>query len=127
MGDLTAHFSRREFVCRGNDCCNQSAPISLQLVDALEMLREAVERPLIVASGFRCRKHNATVGGASNSQHTFGLAADIIVPRDMDIEVMIALAKLIPAFATGGIGRYGGFVHLDIRTGGPARWSGGLD
>ncbi len=49
------------------------------LVDnILDPLREAFGRPIVVTSGFRCRRLNAEVGGARNSQHLRGQAADII-------------------------------------------------
>lgn len=45
----------------------------------LDPLREKVGRPVIVNCAYRCRKLNTAVGGASNSQHLTGLAADIHV------------------------------------------------
>ena len=43
----------------------------------LDPLREAWGAPIIVTSGYRCPQLNRTVGGAINSQHTKGQAADI--------------------------------------------------
>jgi len=48
------------------------------LVDnVLDPLRKLFGEPIIVNSGFRCTKLNKLVGGAKNSQHTKGMAADI--------------------------------------------------
>lgn len=48
------------------------------LVDnVLDPLREAWGEPIIVNSGFRCEALNKAVGGAPNSQHKTGEAADI--------------------------------------------------
>ncbi len=48
------------------------------LVDnVLEPLRVHMGRPLIVTSGFRCKKLNKAVGGSSTSQHCTGEAVDI--------------------------------------------------
>jgi zinc D-Ala-D-Ala carboxypeptidase len=45
----------------------------------LEALRHALgDNPLIVTSGFRSRACNSAVGGASNSQHLYGTAADLV-------------------------------------------------
>lgn len=48
------------------------------LVDrVLDPLREAWGRPLRVSSGYRCPALNRLVGGAANSHHLRGMAADI--------------------------------------------------
>jgi len=48
------------------------------LVDKiLDPAREALGVPIIVNSGFRSKKVNKAIGGASTSQHTKGEAADI--------------------------------------------------
>ena len=44
----------------------------------LDKLRDGWGRPIIVTSGYRCKELNAAVGGARNSQHLRGRAADII-------------------------------------------------
>lgn len=49
-----------------------------KLVDnVLDPLREWYGKPIIVNSGYRCEALNKAVGGASNSQHKSGEAADI--------------------------------------------------
>ena len=45
--------------------------------EVLDPAREALGKPVVVNSGFRCPLHNKTVGGACNSQHVKGEAADI--------------------------------------------------
>lgn len=42
----------------------------------LDPLREAVGHPIIINSGYRCRKLNSILWGARNSAHMYGLAAD---------------------------------------------------
>ncbi|HWB64784.1 MAG TPA: D-Ala-D-Ala carboxypeptidase family metallohydrolase [Chitinophagales bacterium] len=57
----------------------------------LEPLRAAISKkmgkdtPVIVTSGYRCLRTNRAIGGADNSQHTRGQAADTHVPG-MSIE-----------------------------------------
>ncbi len=48
----------------------------------LDPLREAYGKPIIVTSGYRCEKLNRAVGGAANSQHVKGEAADIRSVQD---------------------------------------------
>lgn len=43
----------------------------------LDPLRQAYGKPIIVTSGYRCKALNSAIGGASNSQHLYGQAADI--------------------------------------------------
>lgn len=43
----------------------------------LDPLRNALGKPIIVTSGYRCPKLNKAVGGAASSQHMKGQAADI--------------------------------------------------
>lgn len=43
----------------------------------LQPLRDAVGQPITITSGYRCRRTNILCGGAQNSLHLLGLAADI--------------------------------------------------
>lgn len=64
------------------------------LVDnILDPLREAFGRPIVVTSGFRCRRLNAEVGGARNSQHLRGQAADIIAGSRDENRRLFQLAR----------------------------------
>jgi len=123
--NLSTNFTRKEFRCKGRDCCGNSAPINQKLVDALQELRDLVGVPLKVLSGFRCNKYNRSkeVGSKDGSQHTLGNAADIAVPKGYSVDDFAAAAEMVDAFHWGGIGRYysKGFIHLDVRQG-PARW-----
>jgi len=128
MGDLSPHFSRHEFECHGNNCCDHSAPINPDLIQALEHLRDLLSKnnglheiPILILSGFRCQKHNELIGSFPKSQHTLGLAADIIAPPFSPLTIAL-IANYTPWFSNGGIGAYDSFVHLDIRHDGPARW-----
>lgn len=48
------------------------------LVDnVLDPLREIIDMPIYINSGYRCGRLNRAVGGSNNSQHMRGLAADI--------------------------------------------------
>ena len=44
----------------------------------LQHLRDALGTPLKINSGYRCPSLNKAIGGAANSQHVTGQAADII-------------------------------------------------
>lgn len=128
MGDLSKHFSRHEFRCRGVGCCGGSGAVDERLIVALEELwrRCCVETgvhrvSVMVNSGFRCERHNREVGGSENSEHCVGHAADIRCDA-MSAVVMADLAERVEGFREGGVGRYDDFVHVDVRRSGPARW-----
>lgn len=122
MGDLSAHFDSSEFRCRDGS----ETAIDSRLIEMLEQLRFALGgHPIIVTSGYRSPSYNAKVGGARNSYHLRGMAADIQVKGKAPDEVYAAAERLFPA--TGGLGLYerasGGWVHIDSRQH-RARWKG---
>ena len=122
QGWISEHFRYHEFAC---PCCGVSA-VRMRLVDALERLRtKCGNRPITVTSGFRCANWNKIVGGVPASRHCVGEAADIVVAGLHPLEVA-EIAERIEPFSHGGIGTYPdrGFVHVDVRHGGPARWTG---
>lgn len=85
--------------------------------DILEPLRNSVGRPIFVTSGYRSLALNAAVNGANPSDHTLGLAADIVSPPlsvDNLARAVKALAPYVPLkqciveFPERG----GGWVHV---------------
>lgn len=51
--------------------------LMLLIVNILQPLRTALKTPVIVSSGYRCKRLNDYVKGAANSGHLRGTAADI--------------------------------------------------
>lgn len=47
-------------------------------VNILQPLRDALGTPVNINSGYRCPSLNRSIGGATNSQHMTGQAADIV-------------------------------------------------
>ena len=119
VGDLTKNFNRSEFACKGANCCGHSAPVSMRLVYNLQALRTLIGQPLAINSGFRCNKHNKAVGGAQNSQHIYGTAADIATPKGWTAKQLYDLAESLMLF--DGIGIYDWGIHVDVR-GTKTRW-----
>ena len=72
------HFSFNEFVCKcyGRYSACQGIWIARVHLQRLEAYRTHVGSVTIV-SGCRCYGHNRAVGGASSSQHQFGVASDV--------------------------------------------------
>lgn len=108
---LSPNFTVKEFACHdGSD----QVLIDLDLVAILQAMRDQLGAPITITSGYRTLSHNAAVGGAANSFHTKGQAADIVVSGKATAEVA-ACAETAGAL---GVLRYitDGFVHVDTRT-----------
>lgn len=107
MGNISLHFSKKEFEC---PCCSKYIKNN-SLVYLLEAIREHFRKPVYITSGTRCLKHNTEVGGAEDSKHLYGQAADIVVDG-IDSEAVYTYANKINKF--GGLGRYDSFTHIDV-------------
>jgi len=121
---MTEHFNREEFRSKDGAHFPYEAQQNLQvLAEQLEVLREHFNLPIDINSGYRSKKHNAAVGGAENSQHLLGKAADVVIEGISPDDVADAIEFLIDnkMMKQGGLGRYTTFTHYDIR-GKKARW-----
>lgn len=120
---LTEHFDLSEFVIsqeaarRGID--NTPPPEVIEnlylLAMALEEVRARLGRPIVISSGYRSPALNAAVGGAPNSAHVLGYAADLTCPGfGAPLSVCKAIATL-PGFRYDQvIHEFGGWCHLSI-------------
>ena len=61
--------------------------------NVLDPLRFKFGKPIYVNSGFRCAMLNELIGGARNSQHMDGKAADITSGNKKDNKVIFDLAQ----------------------------------
>ena len=122
MGDLTRHFSAREFTCAGctedKPCGRTQIPPAASLLEILEIVRRHYGQPVTINSGYRCEEHNATLPNSSpRSQHTRSRAADFWV-KDVSSDEVYAW---LHSWHRGGLGQYPGRTHVDTRPG-YARW-----
>lgn len=113
---LSTNFNSSEFDCHGSGCCS-STLVDDKLVTYLQQIREHFGKPVNISSGYRCTTHNKNVGGATNSRHAKGQAADIYITGISPAEI----AKYAESIGILGIGLYetnsdGFFVHIDTRT-----------
>jgi uncharacterized protein YcbK (DUF882 family) len=120
MTRLSEHFSSQEFACK---CGCGSDGIDPSMIVLLEWLRaEMGGRAVAVNSGVRCPAYNAQIGGAFNSQHLFGRAADVVV-SGVSPDVVADFFDDCGVSDQIGLGRYDTFTHVDVR-GTRARWDG---
>ena len=126
---MTKNFNIEEFQCKGNlKGCDCQMPDDVynniqELAENLQIVRDMLQEPIKINSGWRCEEYNRKIKGAKRSQHLLGKAADIRIKDLTPDEVANAIDKLQEGgfIKKGGLGRYNSFTHYDIR-GRKARW-----
>jgi zinc D-Ala-D-Ala carboxypeptidase len=127
IGGPSAHLSWLELACHDGTPypAEWRASRAVLLAEVFERVRAHWGKPITVASGFRTRTYNQSIGGARGSQHCEGRALDLRPPAGVPIgEFYRRIAEHADAWGVVGLGRYRTFVHVDIRPGRRARWSG---
>lgn len=115
---LSKNFTVKEFACfDGTD----TVFVSLALVNLLQKIRDHFGKAVIINSAYRTEAHNKAIGGATYSQHKYGLAADIHINGVTPKEIAAYVETLLPS--SGGIGIYKSFTHVDVRRV-KSRWNG---
>ena len=123
---ITDNFRLHEFRCKdGTDVPEELMDNVRLLCENLQVLRDHIQKPIRVISGYRSPKYNRRIGGARRSQHMTAKAADIKVSGMSPKEVKDVIVDLIKQgkMHSGGIGLYTTFTHYDVR-GRNARWYG---
>ena len=113
---ISPHFNLSEFAC---PCCHK-VMLHPRLLAKLVELRNILERPVYITSGYRCFVYNQKVGGVVNSYHLIGLAADIKV-KNINLVKLLSYAEEID-FAGIGFYEKKDFLHLDVRPTKRTRW-----
>jgi len=95
----------------------------IDLAEQLQILRDYVDKPIQINSGYRSPEYNKKIGGASRSMHKEGKAGDIVIKGMTPGEVYNTIEKLISQgeMTEGGLGLYKTFIHYDIGYNGQKR------
>ena len=132
MGNLTEHYSTDELRCQcGCGLGEEPGHYEPSWLEFLELRRRILNRPSVITSGFRCKRHNQAVGGVDNSAHLRGAVDERVEGGWMRWESLLAtvLAFCVDEgemeeteaariygrmrFHGGGIGVAKTFVHVD--------------
>ena len=110
---ITRNFTSDEMACA---CCGK-ADMDEEFMKVLQSIRDEMQRPLKITSGYRCQKHNEQVSHTGKSgPHTYAKAADILI-SGADAMRLFAVAQ---KHGVSGVGmsqkgdHNKRFVHLDI-------------
>lgn len=115
---LSDNFTVTEFMC---PCCKK-CEMDGNFIESLQGIRDYLNIPMRVTSGYRCPKHNEHVGGVPGSKHVQGIAADISMKYHDSIR-MYELVSVSMSFGMKGIGISKHFIHLDMREGPGKLWT----
>lgn len=81
----------------------------------LDIVRVHIGKPILVNSGYRCKRLNEMVGGVQKSMHTKGLAADFRTGEKEDINTMFEfLKKNQKEFKIIELLNYKTFIHIGV-------------
>lgn len=125
----TAHFNWSEFHSKDGSGFSGGKVGSAQVRENVRRLmykleavrRKAGNRPIRINSGFRSTAHNASVGGASNSMHLYGVAADIVVSGHSTLQTY----RIAETCGFSGLEAYtNSWQHVDSRVQYPSYGSG---
>ena len=96
---------------------NEKQPVDTRLLDLLSDIKDisGYSKQIEIISGYRSARYNAYLrnlgrGVAKTSLHMKGLAIDFAMPG-ISKNQLFEIAK---SFASGGVGRYSDFVHIDV-------------
>jgi uncharacterized protein YcbK (DUF882 family) len=113
---ISEHFTLQEFQCSdGSD----KVLVSDELLAKLEQLRAWLSGTVTIGinSGYRTTSYNKKIGGATNSNHTQGLAADIVVKQNgkrVSGKVICCIAAELGFKGVALIKGSGYSVHVDM-------------
>ncbi len=106
---ITPNFAINEFACKDGSLM---IAIHQKLPPILQQIRDNFKRPMTISSAYRSYSHNKAVGGAANSYHMYGMAADCYISGISPKEIGAYARQIMPDY--GGIGIYNSFVHIDV-------------
>ena len=123
---LSEHFHLSEFVRSetANAMGINNAPppevarrLHMLCLRVLEPVRQRLNAPIIVTSGYRSLRLNSAIGGSPTSQHIKGEAVDIYTGAMDASDLHALIISTVPEFDQIYLHRKNNFVHVSYRVG----------
>lgn len=112
---ITTGLTSLEYQCKCDYSSCKVFPIRKNLIDSYRWLREKINSPLTINSGYRCPQHNENVGGVDYSYHMQGSAIDIMKSGDFGKIPIRDIEKVARLAGFKFIKEYNSFIHFDVR------------
>tara|TARA_R110000803_G_scaffold28051_1_gene65229 strand:- start:1593 stop:1985 length:393 start_codon:yes stop_codon:yes gene_type:complete len=105
------YFSEEELRCKGTG----EVKMMEEFMNKLILLREKLNQPMVISSGYRTPEHNERIGGSKKSAHILGKAVDIVCSGEKAHAILTLALEL--GFTGIGVKQHGDhksrFIHLD--------------
>jgi len=111
---LAEHFKFKEFFCIDIAPPKKYFANVLLCAKELEKVRQFIDSPIIITSGYRTPAWNAYVGGVRRSYHLYGKAVDIRV-TGMPLQDLAIYVANLTEFKGYGVCTARNFLHCDMR------------
>ena len=124
---LSKNFTLQELTVTGTGLPNkptetETANLQALVTNVLQPLRDLYDKPIKVNSGYRSAAVNRAIGGATNSQHSKGEAADLDAADNASLFLLIR--QFLPfdqLIWEGGTDTQPDWVHVSFRASGNNR------
>lgn len=105
-------FSRDELKCKHTGECNMHP----DMMRILQSIRNELERPIFISSGYRSVKHPVEQEKDKPGEHTYGMAVDILCHGERAIKILeLAINNGIRRIGVHQKGNANGrFIHIGI-------------
>ena len=105
------YFSEDELRCKGTGDIKMMEEFMAKLI----LLREKLNQPMVISSGYRTPEYNERIGGSKKSAHILGKAVDIVCSGEKAHAILTLALEL--GFTGIGVKQHGAnksrFIHLD--------------
>jgi hypothetical protein len=113
MGDISFHFSSRDFACNCGEV-EQRVRISLVLVGYLELIRNHFNKRVDIVKGYECRNSSEKRGSFKKNWHAFGKAI-IFKVQDVPAAEVFRYAESFAEIRGVGFDPKNDAVSIDVR------------
>ena len=127
--NITENFTLEEFIhsdtavekgIKNEPGTRERLAIMNLCVKLLQPLREAIDKPISINSGYRCPELNKAVGGVPTSQHVKGEAADLRIEEKAGDLLEVLEDSGLP-FDQAILYRHKNFLHVSLKLEGEQR------